>query len=307
MYLLARAVYYLSLQGGIIVFSFVLFHAIPSDPARVILGPNAEEAQVAALRAELGLDAPLPVQFLSYLAKVGRLDFGFSYVDRRSVSAEVVSKLQVSLVLLASSFSLMMVYLVGVIVAEALLGAGVGDRLDFLWMSTPTMFSGVLVALLSGRFYPFSTFSGSFDRIEEFLYFLPPAFVLALYPMAILSRIVREEMRTIGRSTYIQTARALGLPEGKILAKYVLKNALVPFLAAMSNQIPILFTGAFVVEVIFSIPGIGSILIRSLLQRDFPMLEGIVILNGLVVLAVYLAVEAIYPIVDPRIRGAHAQ
>jgi peptide/nickel transport system permease protein len=307
MQLLSRGLYYLSLLGGVVLFSFILFHVIPSDPARVVLGPNAEEAQVTALRKELGLDAPLPLQFLLYLGKVVRLNFGHSYVDRRSVSQEVGSKLKVSLILLACSFSLSFIYLVGVIVAELLLRRPVGDYLDFLWVSTPTLFSGVLVALLSIRFYPFTTFSGTFDRMEDYLYFLPPAFVLALYPMAILSRIVRGEIRTIERSMYIRTARAFGIPERTILSKHILKNALVPFLAAFSNQIPILFTGAFIVEVIFSLPGIGSLLITSILQRDFPMLEGIVILNSLVILLVYLAVEAIYPFVDPRIRDAHVR
>lgn len=307
MYLLSIGLYYLSLQGGVILFSFILFHAIPSDPARVVLGPNAEEAQVQALRKELGLDAPLPRQFLSYLGRVTRLDFGRSYVDRRSVSQEVWRKLKVSLLLLGFGFALIGVYLVAVLGAESLLRRPVGDYLDFLWVSTPTLFSGVLVALLSIRFYPFTTLSGTFDQLEDYLYFLPPAFVLALYPMAILSRIVRGEIGTIKQSMYIRTARALGIPERTILSKHILKNALVPLLAALSNQLPILFTGAFIVEVIFSLPGIGSLLIKSILQRDFPMLEGIVILNALVVLLVYLAVEAVYPFVDPRIRDAHAR
>src|SRR2546427_4509490 len=124
--------------------------------------------------------------------------------------------------------------------------------------------------------------------------------------MAILSRIATAEARQVGNATYIRAARALGLPEFTVVSKYVLKNILVPVLAAFANQIPILFTGAFIVEAVFSIPGIGSLLVRSLLQRDFPMLEGIVILNGLVGLLVYSGVETAYPLVDPRIGSSRA-
>ena len=120
--------------------------------------------------------------------------------------------------------------------------------------------------------------------------------MLALYPMAILSRIFKEEMRRINRSQFVLAARSRGLSKWEVLRKHVLKNALIPFLAALTNQIPIL------VEIIFSIPGIGSLLIKSLLQRDFPMLEGIVIFNGSVVILVYLLFELAYPLIDPRIR-----
>lgn len=211
-----------------------------------------------------------------------------------------------SLVLLGFSVVITLLYVATILGLEAGTGTRIGAYIDFLWVSTPTMFSGVLIALLGVRFWPFSRFSGTLTSMGDFLYFLPPAFVLALYPMAILSRIATAEARQVGDSTYICAARGLGLPESRIIAKYVLKNTLVPVLAAFANQIPILFTGAFIVEAIFSIPGVGSLLLRSLLQRDFPMLEGIVILNGLVVLAVYLVVEALYPLVDPRIGARHA-
>lgn len=301
-----RGLYYLSLELGIVCFAFILFHAIPSDPARVALGPNAEEAQVAAFRQELGLNASLLSQFLSYIGRVACLDLGRSYVDGRSVRAEVLTKLGVSLLLLGFSAIVVLLYVSTIFGIEASTGTRVGTYADFLWVSTPTMFSGVLIALLSVRFWPFSRFSGALTSVGDYLYFVPPAFVLALYPMAILSRIATAEARQVGNATYIRAARALGLTEFRIVSKYVLKNISVPVLTAFANQIPILFTGAFIVEAIFSIPGVGSLLIRSLLQRDFPMLEGLVILNGLVVLTVYLLVEAVYPLVDPRIGSKHA-
>lgn len=307
MYILQKSIYYLSLWCGIIFFSFTLFHAVPTDPARAALGANAEQVQVDALRKELGLDAPLTIQLLNYVENIGRFEFGASYVDKRPVLDEVGNKLKVSLLLIGLSLTLTLSYL-GVVIGISSIGASkLCDNLDFLWVSMPTLFSGVAVALLSVNYYPYSTFSGGFEGIEDYLYLLPAAFVLALYPMAILSRIVRGEIRKIDASLYILAARASGLSEFSILGRYVMKNVLVPFLAAFSNQIPILFTGTFIVEIIFSIPGIGSLLIRSLLQRDFPMLEGIVIINGLVVIMIHWLVEAIYPLVDPRIKARYVQ
>lgn len=307
MYFLRRGIYYLSLWVGVILFSFILFHAVPSDPARTALGANAEEAQVEALRKELGLDAPLRVQLLNYVGKIAQFDFGTSYIDRRPVADEVVTKLRVSLTLIGMSLSITLIYVAWSVGMAAIRANGLCDYLDLLWVSLPTLFSGICIALLAVDYYPFSSFTGNFNGIEDYLYFLPAAFVLALYPMAILSRIVRAEIKKVEASLYILAARASGLSEWRIIRRHVLKNVLVPFLAAFSNQIPILFTGTFIVEIIFSVPGIGSLLIRSLLERDFPMLEGIVILNGLVVILVHLLVEATYPLIDPRIRLRHAQ
>jgi peptide/nickel transport system permease protein len=305
MYFLRKGLYYFSLWGGVILFSFLLFHAVPSDPARVALGANAQEAQVEALRKELGLDAPLPVQLLDYVGKIARFDFGTSYIDRRQVADEVITKLRVSLTLIGMSLSLTLIYVSWSVGMASTRANSLCNYIDLLWVSLPTLFSGVGIALLAVNYYPFSSFTGNFNGIEDYLYFFPAAFVLALYPMAILSRIVRAEIKKVEASLFILAARAMGISEGRIIYRHVLKNVLVPFLAAFSNQIPILFTGTFIVEIIFSVPGIGSLLIRSLLERDFPMLEGIVILNGLVVILVHLLVEAVYPLVDPRIRIGH--
>lgn len=306
MYVLSRMTYHSSLLGGIILFTFSLFHAIPSDPARVILGPNASEDQVQALRQDLGLDAPLPVQFASYLQRLARFDFGNSYVDRRAVSGEVAEKLKVSLLLLGMCAIIILVYVATAVAMEFLLARRLAGPVDFLLTSTPTFFSGIVIALLAFRLYPFSSFSGLFNTIDDALYCLPPALVLAFYPMASLSRIVRGEIDKIQGAPYIRTAKAFGFSEREILCPFILKNAMVPFLAAMTNQIPILFTGAFIVEVIFSLPGIGTLLIKSLLQRDFPMLEGIVILSGMIVIGVHLMSELLYPIIDPRMRTSNA-
>ncbi len=305
MFYVKRINYYTSLLLGIILFTFVLFHAIPSDPARIILGPNADEKQVATIRKELGFDKPLLQQLINYISRIVHFDFGKSYIDNRSVYYEVLEKFKVSLILVGLSLLFVFLYIILVILCFSRIHWPF-ELLNFLFISTPTFFSGIVIAIPTFLFYPFTVFSGGFQSTEDLLYMLPPAFVLALYPMAILARILKQEMERINNSAFITFARSQGLPEFKIRFKYILKNALIPFLAAFSNQLPMLFTGAFIVEIIFSLPGIGSLLVKSILQKDLPMLEGVVILNGILFIVINLIFETLYPIIDPRIRKQHA-
>lgn len=300
-----RLIYYASLLLGIILFTFILFHVMPADPARIILGPNADERQVEMLRKELGLDKPLHSQFGGFLSKTIRFDFGRSYIDGRMVYQEVLNKFKISLFLVTITLFFILIYSTVIVLGSAQLSPLV-DFLNFLFISTPTFFSGVIIAIVVFLFYPFTSFSGDILSIADILYLLPPAFVLALYPMAILARILRHEMERINKSIFITSARALGFSEMQIRLRHSLKNALVPFMAALSNQLPMLFTGAFIVEIIFSIPGIGSLLIKSILHKDFPMLEAVVILNAFLFIMINLVFELLYPVIDPRIRGSNA-
>lgn len=300
-FLIRRFLYHLSLWLGIVVFSFVLFYVIPVDPVRTRLGPYAPAAQVEALRRQLGLDRPLYLQVLRYVVQALRMDFGRSLVDGRPVAPEVGRRLRVTLALLAATGLVTLAYLTLAALLEVRHRSRWIDVLDFLWVSTPTMFSGILIALLVTRL----GLGGPADPWRNPSMLLPPALVLALYPMVVLSRILRDELRRIEASPFIRTARALGLPETWVVGRYMLRNALVPLLAAVSNQAPVLFTGAFIVEVIFSVPGVGSLLLRSLLERDLPMMEGIVILNGAVVVLSHLAAEVLSGLADPRTREGH--
>ena len=284
------------------LFSFILFHTIPGDPARIILGPYAEESRVLSLRKELGLDAPVHVQFFNYLKDISQLDFGRSYVDQRPVLDEVVKRFGISLHLIV--FCLLFIFSYNIFVVQTIYSRKSTDFINFLFVSTPTFFSGLVVALIAYRYLPVYSFSGSFNSVRDYFYFVPPAFVLALYPMAILSRILAKELDKVLTNQYILAARAFALPERMIFYKYALRNAAVPYLAAFSNQLPMFFTGAFIVEIIFSIPGVGSLLVRSILQQDFPMIEGIIILNGIIFIMINLFFEMLYPLIDPRINKA---
>lgn len=303
MFYVKRISYYTSLLAGIIFFSFVLFHVIPTDPARIVLGLNADPKQVEILRKELGLNKPMPQQLANHVSRIIQFDFGRSYIDKRPVYHEVLEKFRVSLVLVGLSHLFIFFYIVFVILCPLQSPINwIIESINFLLISTPTFFSGVVIAILAFLFYPFTSFSGNFQSSADLFYMLPPAFVLAFYPMAILSKILKQEMKKINKSLFVTCARAQGASELKIRFKHILRNTLIPFLAALSNQLPMLFTGAFIVEIIFSLPGIGSLLVKAILQKDLPVLEGVVILNGILFIIINLSFEMLYPIIDPRIK-----
>lgn len=303
--IVGRLVYLFSLWVAVATATFLLFHALPSDPARTMLGANASEEQVAAVRSSLGLDRPVAIQFATYVSRAVVLDFGQSFVDRRPVATEVGKRLALSAVLGGMAAAFVVAYLALSAVVTCRYGwSWVGELTDFICVSLPNLFAGVIVALAAIEYYPFTRFSGVLDTISDWLYLVPPALVLALYPMGILGRIMRSQIQIIRASSYVRTARALGLSDRYVLYRHILRNAFIPLLAAFSNQLPLLLTSTFIVELVFSVPGIGTLLLRSVLERDLPMLEGIVIATSLAVLGMSLVFELIYPIADPRIRYA---
>lgn len=304
-WLFRRALYFASLWLAVVAFSFVLFHIMPQDPARVILGANASEAQVAALRSQLGLDQPLSLQLASYLVDISQLNFRRSVIDNRAVTTEVLDKLRVTIAIIGIALLLTILYLALSLFAGKK-KVSVVAIIDAMCLSLPTMVVAVLVALLMVYSGIVPAFTGRLSSLMDWVALIPAGLVLALYPMAILSRVLRRAIEQLQNSDFVRTARANGLTENRVFYSHVLRNALIPCIAVFSNQIPILFASSFIVEVVFSLPGIGALLVRSIMQRDLPMLEGMVILNTLVVIVCLVLVEASYPLLDPRIKSRHA-
>jgi peptide/nickel transport system permease protein len=301
-YLLSRTGYLLTLWLGVVAATFLLFHVVPTDPARTILGPNADEHQVEALRKDLGLDQPVAVQLGRYIRRVVALEFAESYVDRRPVGPEVFRRLGLT-VLLAALASIIALGYVCVVALLEMRGRwrNLTVVADFLFLALPTLFSAVLVALLTVAYFPFTRFSGWIVTAGDLLFLVPPAVVLALYPMGVLGRIAKHQIRSIAKSDFVRAARARGTSELTIVRSYMLRNSLVSLLAAFGNQLPLLLTSTFIVEIVFSVPGIGTLILKSVLERDLPMLEGIVVATSLLTILINLVLELIYPFVDPRI------
>jgi len=272
------------------------------------LGPNAPEEQVASARQRLGLDQPPALQFFHFAFHAFKLDFGNSFIDSRPVGLEVRRKIVNTATLTVMAVLFIALYLtVQVLLQGSRKWSRICELSDFLLVSLPTLFSAVLVALTTVAYYPFTRFSGFLTSLSDFMFLIPAAFVLACYPMGILGRILRRQMHLVSGTEYVRAARARGLSENRILRRYILRNSWLPIIAAFGNQLPLLLTSTFIVEIVFSIPGIGSLLLKSVLERDLPMMEGIIIVTSLFTLMVSFALEVMYQLIDPRIRSNHVQ
>lgn len=303
-YALGRIAYAISLMAGTIFLSFILFHLAPGDPARIALGPNASQAQVAALRVQLGLDQPWPVQLAGYLQGLFRGDLGRSFIDGRAVGPEVAIRLSVSavLTLLASAIAAIWV------VAQASASSNgraphAFDWANSLFTAFPTMFVAAVALAWLLPHYPWNYFPGTLESLGAWVFLLLPALILALYPMGILGKIMDREFARLNEQPFVEAARARGLSPRRILWRHIVPNALIPLLSGWVTLLPILLTGSFIVEIMFSVPGLGALLLRSVLSRDLPMLQGVVIIATALAVTLHLAVELAYPAIDPRIVG----
>src|SRR5450759_3514125 len=181
-YLFARLTYFLSLWIGVAAATFVLFHVVPTDPARTMLGANASEEQVATARHSMGLDKPVSRQFADYVSRASTLNFGQSFVDGRPVGTEVGKRVGLTAVLAAMATALVIAYLAfTVVIASTKNWSWLSELTDFSCVSLPTLFSCVVVALATIAYYPYTRFSGSLASLADWLYLFPPALVLALY------------------------------------------------------------------------------------------------------------------------------
>lgn len=291
-------------MAATIFLSFVLFHLVPGDPARIALGPNASQAQVAALRVQLGLDRPWPVQLAGYLQALFRGDLGRSFIDGRTVGPEVAIRLSVSaaLTLLASAIAAIWV------IAQASVSSNGRAPHAFAWANSlftafPTMFVAAVALAWLLPHYPWDYFPGTLESLGAWAFLLLPASVLALYPMGILGKIMDREFARLAARPFVEAARARGLSPGQILWRHMTPNALIPLLSGWITLLPILLTGSFIIEIMFSVPGLGALLLRSVLNRDLPMLQGVAIIATALAVVLHLVVELAYPAIDPRIVG----
>lgn len=296
--LLKLALYYLSLLLGLLLINFMLFRVIPSDPARIILGPNADISTVEKLRRDLGLDAPLHAQFIQYIGDLLRLDLGESYFTRRAILPDLMASLAVTLAstslavviaVIYSIFSVYFVYLTERYSKKYLAG------LNTLFVSIPCIVVAIAVGLISIQFNLFG-----FIKQGDMRNVMLCAIALAVYPAASLSQILLEQTTTLEKQPFIVAARSMGFSSTAVFFRKLLKNALLPWLAQLSNIIIILVSGAAVVEVIFSVPGMGRMLFRAILSRDLPVLQGLLVIVTVCFVLINTVLELLYSRLNPR-------
>jgi len=306
----------------------------PGDPARVMLGERANAQQLEQLRAELGLDRPLSEQYLLYLGRAVRLDFGKSIKTGRPVMEEISEHLPatVELALVAMVIATAAGILVGVLSAvkrnswndyTAMAGALVGVSMPVFWLGLVfiMIFSVGLGLFPTGGRMNVRVF---FDSITNFYildgliilirdgdgeilryairHIILPAIALATIPLAIIARTTRSSMLETLRQDYVKTARAAGIPEGRVIFRYALKNALLPIITVVGIQFGLLLAGAILTETIFAWPGIGRWLYAAISARDYPAVQAGVVIVSTIFVGINLIVDILYSIVNPRIR-----
>jgi peptide/nickel transport system permease protein len=309
-YLLRRLLALLPVMLVVVTVVFFLIHLIPGDPVAVILGPEANAEQIEAARRELGLDRPLPEQLVRFYTRLLRGDLGRSYFLDRPVTTALWERAEPTLVLMASA--LFVAVLIGVpsgIVAGAYPGSA-WDRvlmtLALLGVCVPGFWLSLnFIYLFSVRlgWLPVAGYASVFsDPVAAFRYMLLPAVSLGFSQSALIARIARSCMIEVLRQDYIRTARAKGLAERSVIYLHAFRNALVPVVTVIGITMAILIGGAVVTEIVFNIPGLGRLIISAILRRDYPVVQGVVLLTAAVYMLINLVVDMVYAFIDPRIR-----
>lgn len=294
---------------GVSVIVFLLVQLVPGDPVRIALGTRFDQETYEALRARSGLDDPLPVQFVSYLGNAVRGDLGVSFRSGQPVTGSLLERLPATLSLAGASLfvALLIAVPLGLISATrsgrvsdyiATVVSQVGVSIPEFWMAILLIlvFTSTLGWLPPSGYVPFTE-----SPTEWLSHIALPAVTVGVVSGSILTRFIRSAVLESMSREYVQTATAKGLPGGVVLRRHVLRGALVPIVTVVGVQLATLLGGVVVVEVIFAWPGIGRLTLDAVEARDYPVMQGAVLMFATVFLLVNLVVDLVYAALDPRI------
>jgi len=315
-YLVRRLLLTLPVLFFVSVIVFSLINLIPGDPARIMLGEEASKDALSALRKEMGLDRPLYVRYLLWLSHVARGDFGRSVRDGRPVLDTLLLKLPVTIELAATSLLVAWVIAIpaGVVAAWKQRTAldYAATTVALAGISIPNFWLGIMMIYLFAvhlRLLPPSGYIEPWiDLTRSLKLMVMPSIVLGAALAALVMRLLRSSMLEVLGTDYIRTARAKGLDDVVVLIRHAMKNAMIPVVTVMGLQLSGLLGGAVITETIFAVPGLGRLTVDSILTRDYPMVQGVVLFAALAVVATNLIVDLTYAVLDPRIRlGARTE
>jgi peptide/nickel transport system permease protein/oligopeptide transport system permease protein len=306
--LFRRLVQILPTMLGALVLVFLVMRVLPGDPALTLLGTAATPDALVALRRELGVDRPLPQQFGAYLAGLARLDLGQSLALRAPVTRLVVDAVPHTLVLTLGGT--LVAALVGIPLGTvAALRRGrwldyVASTGALLGVSVPVFVWGLILLLvfsLHWRLFPTAGAGATLGQAARAL--VLPSIATGLFLAGVVSRITRASVLAMLEEDFARTARAKGLAEAAIVGRHVLRNAIIPVLTVIGLNVGTLLSGAVVAETVFTRPGIGRLALDAILSRDYPVIQGVVLVSSLAVLLLNLAVDVLYGLADPRVRA----
>jgi peptide/nickel transport system permease protein len=301
-YLVRRLLLLFLVLFGVVTLVFFLIHLIPGDPVDIMLGDHALAADKDALRQALGLERPLAHQYITYLGGLLRGDLGLSIHSRRPVLGEIGERFPatVELMLGAMVVALLMALPLGVISALKPYGwlDGASMLISFLGISIPNFWLGPMLIIL------FSIQLGWLPVNERggIEHLILPAITLGTAMAAMLSRMIRASLLEVLDEEYVTNARAKGLPERLVIFKHALRNALIPVITIIGLQVGVLLSGAIITEAIFDWPGLGSLLLEGIYSRNYPLVQGCILVIATVYVLVNLVTDIAYAWADPRVR-----
>ena len=309
-FLLSRALSLVFVLWLVTIIAFVVIRVAPGDPSAHMLGSDASPEVVAEFRASYGLDRSIQVQYLSWLAHVVQGDLGTSIYLGRPVASAILERLPVSLVLTFAAFAIALVFgvLLGILAAyrrdrwvdrfvSAVAAAG---------LALPSFWLGICLIYVFAVLWPVLP-SGGFvepwvDPSQALRHLILPAFALGYLQMGLIARMTRAAMVEALRGDFVRVARAKGVGEVSVVLRHALRNALISVLTVSGVSLAVLFGGAVVVETVFTLPGVGRLLVNAVVRRDYPVVEGTLLLVGAWYVLVNLLVDVLYMLCDPRIR-----
>ncbi len=304
-YLARRLLSMIPVLLGITLITFLVMQVVPGDPLQLMVDPKGRELDpetIRAIKAKWGLDLPVHLQYLRFLSNALRGDLGFSYRFNRDVNITVLERIPATATLAIAAMVLAMLIGITLGIASAVRHRSwfdVGSMVFALaGVSTPIFWLGLMMMYLFGVVWKVLPPSG----YGTWRNLIMPAVALGLSSSGVLARLTRSSMLNVIRTEYITTARAKGLSERTVIYRHALKNALIPVVTILGVQTGSLLSGAVVTETVFAWPGVGRLLMESIMNRDLPVIQGCVLLIATIFLLINLVVDVNYALIDPRIR-----
>ncbi len=285
---------------AVLVFLFV--HLLPGDPARLAAGPEADSATVALVRSDLGLDQPLPTQFVHFFVRMLHGDFGVSTRSKRPVSTEIAERFMPTLLLTLISMIWAVIFGMGIGIASAVWRNRWPDRLGMTLAVSGISFPAFAMGMLLMEI--FSVKLGWLPIVPDGSWqsYVLPSATLGAAVAAVMARFTRASFVEVMNEDFVRTARAKGVWEFAVIAKHCLRNAMIPVVTMMGLQFGFLLGGSIVVEVVFNWPGLGRLLIDAVSMRDYPVIQAEVLLFSLEFIVINLVVDVLYAVINPTIR-----
>jgi peptide/nickel transport system permease protein len=302
MYVIRRLVMLVPVLLGVTFLTFAIIQVTPGDPVVLMLGNYATPERVAKVRAQLGLDDPLPVQYLRYVWNAAHGDLGLSIRGRTPVMDEIMARFPSTLQLTAAAMFLAVFggLSAGVVAATAKrkLWDGLTMVTALIGLSIPSFWLAIICIIIFGIHLKWVSVTGG-EGLKDLIL---PAICLALSPAAVLARLTRSSILEVVREDYVRTAFAKGLHERVVIVRHVLRNALIPVVTVVGLQFAALLGGTVFIEAVFARPGLGRFAINAIANRDYPQVQGMVLFTASVYVLLNLVVDLLYGYIDPRIR-----